>query len=399
MLNDRYLSRYADVLIWGLKTARKERYKKGDIILVRFNLPAIQLAQIIDAKLLKLGMHTIVRLMPTPEMEKNFYSIANTKQLKFQIPGDKEMISSINGGIFLFAPESLTHLSDIDPRKINTFSMARKPFNDILDKREEQGAFAWTLCVVPTNALAKHAGLDVDEYSRQIARACFLNRNAPVDHWRRIYKRANTLKLRLNKLKTRYFHVESASVDLNITPGKDRRWVGISGHNIPSFELFLSPDWRGTSGIYYADQPSYKNGNYVEGVRLEFREGEVVDVKAKKGEAFVKTQITMDKGSNKIGEFSLTDKTFSSINRFMANTLFDENFGGKQGNCHIALGSSYSETYAGNQKTLTETKKTKLGFNDSALHWDLVNTEKKRVTAFGQQHEKLVIYENGKFKI
>ncbi len=89
----------------------------------------------------------------------------------------------------------------------------------------------------------------------------------------------------------------------------------------------------------------------------------------------------MDRGASRLGEFSLTDKRFSKINQFMANTLFDENFGGSWGNCHVALGASYADTYSGDVKSLTKEKKTHLGFNDSALHWDLVNTEKKRVVA------------------
>ena len=82
----------------------------------------------------------------------------------------------------------------------------------------------------------------------------------------------------------------------------------------------------------------------------------------------------------------------------MANTLFDENFGGRYGNCHLALGSSYSETYDGDPAKLTKEKKVRLGFNDSALHWDLVNTEKKRVTAHLVSGKKVVVYENGIFK-
>ena len=68
----------------------------------------------------------------------------------------------------------------------------------------------------------------------------------------------------------------------------------------------------------------------------------------------------MDKGANKVGEFSLTDIRFSKIDRFMANTLFDENYGGKYGNCHIAVGSSYSDTYDGDPAKLTKEKKREL---------------------------------------
>jgi len=105
----------------------------------------------------------------------------------------------------------------------------------------------------------------------------------------------------------------------------------------------------------------------------------------------------MDKGANKVGEFSLTDKTFSKISRFMANTLYDENYGGKFGNCHIALGASYSDTYRGDPSRLTKEIKKELGFNDSALHWDIVNTQKKRVTAHLSNGKTCVIYDNGSF--
>jgi len=105
----------------------------------------------------------------------------------------------------------------------------------------------------------------------------------------------------------------------------------------------------------------------------------------------------MDAGACRVGEFSLTDIRFSKIDRFMADTLYDENYGGACGNCHIAVGSSYSDTYDGNPAGLTKERKEKLGFNDSALHWDLVNTEDKTVTALLRDGKKSVIYEKGKF--
>ena len=144
--------------------------------------------------------------------------------------------------------------------------------------------------------------------------------------------------------------------------------------------------------------PSFRSGNYVEDVRLEFSKGSVIKVEAKKGKDFTAKQVKMDNGASKVGEFSLTDKRFSRIDRFMADTLFDENFGGKEGNCHLALGSSYSDTYNGNPADLTKKLKEKLGFNDSALHWDIVNTEKKTVTAELVNGKKTVIYENGMFR-
>ncbi len=397
MFTEKQLQKYADVLLWGLNTARTGRYKKQDVILLRYDLPAVRLAEILFEKLIRAGRNPVHRMVITSDMERNFYTLANNKQLIFEPKGDRELVKSLNGNIYLHAPESITHLSGVDPRKIGKTAVARKPIRDILEKREEKGMFGWTLCVFPTKDLAKHAKLSMKEYTNQIVKACFLNSASPVDQWQKIYKRAQSIKKWLNSIRAETFHIESRNMDLEITPGEKRRWLGISGHNIPSFELFLSPDWRGTRGVYYANQPSYRSGNYVKGVRIEFKKGSAVKIEAKTGENFVKKQLAMDKGADKLGEFSLTDKRFSKIDKFMANTLFDENYGGKYGNCHVALGASYSDTFNGKTSLLTKKRKEQLGFNDSALHWDIVNTEKKRVTARLKSGKKIVIYENGKF--
>ena len=397
MLTEKQLDRYADVLLWGLKTARTGRLKKSEFFLIRFGLPALRLAEILHAKLLDLGMNPIMRMDLTSIMERNFYELANRNQLVTPLPGDKELYRNLNGSIFLHAPESITHLSHIDPKKIGRFLLSRKYLRDIIDRRDAKGLFSWTLCMVPTPELAKQAKMGLKAYSNQVVNACFLNRRSPLDEWRRIYKKAQVIKKWLNQMQVKKFHIESKNVDLYITPGSKRKWIGISGHNIPSFELFLSPDWRGTEGRYYADQPSFRSGNYVEGVQLTFKKGRAVEIKAQTGQKFVQKQLTMDQGACRLGEFSLTDKRFSRINKFMANTLYDENFGGRFGNCHVALGSSYADTYDGNPARLTKTRKTQLGFNDSALHWDLVNTEKKRVVAYLAGGQRITVYENGVF--
>ena len=397
MFTDRQLDNYAEVLLWGIKTARDGQYKKNDIILVRYDLAALKLAEILQNKILEQGMHPLLRLSATSTMELTFYALANPAQLVFQAPGDRELCEHLNGSIYLHAPESLTHLSVIDPRKIGKAAVARKPLRDILTRREEKGLFGWTLCSLPTPAQAQHAGLSLKDYTSQITKACYLHTAHPVREWETILKKAAAIKKWLNSMQVAAYHVESDRIDLMLTPGQQRRWVGVSGHNIPSFELFLSPDWRGTQGVYYANQPSFHNGNYVEGVRLEFKKGAAIKMQARKGANFVKKQLAMDTGANKVGEFSLTDTRFSKIDRFMANTLYDENYGGRYGNCHLAVGSSYTDTYAGNPARLTREIKAQLGFNDSALHWDLINTEEKRVTAQLKSGKKLVIYEKGKF--
>jgi aminopeptidase len=397
MLTQVQLEKYADVLLWGLKTARANVFEKEDIVLIKYHQLAIPLAEILFQRILKMGMHPVQRMLHTPTMERQFFKSANDQQLKFQIPGESELYSKLNGSIFLNAPESLTHLSSIEPEKIGRSLVSQKYLRDITNHRESMGSLSWTLCIYPTQALADAAGITMDRYCRQITKACFLDEPDPVSKWEEIFHNAGQIKEWLNSLDLKYIKVESEHIDLKITLGDHRKWVGISGRNIPSFEIFTSPDWRGTHGVYFADQPSYRNGNYVKNVRLEFNHGILVDVSADQGQAFLKKQLVLDDGAGKIGEFSLTDQRFSRIDQFMANTLFDENFGGAHGNCHLAMGSSYENTFSQDRAKLTHEQKIALGFNDSALHWDLVNTQNKRVIATLSSGKSVTIYDNGKF--
>ncbi len=398
MLTERQLENYAEVLGWGLTTARGHRFRKQEIVQIRFHAGAIRLAEILYRNLIQAGVNPVLRLAGTPEMERQFYRLAAPAQLAFIPPGEERLMQRLNGGIYLHAPDCLTHLQAADPCKLARTAISQKPLRAILEQREARGEYGWTLCVLPTAELARRAGLTLRDYTRQVVKACFLDSPCPVVRWVEIHRRAAEIKAWLDRMQVKAFHVESAGVDLELVLGERRRWAGISGRNIPSFELFVSPDGRGTRGRFFADQPSFRSGNIVRGVRLEFYRGRVVRATAEEGEAFLNRQIAMDAGAGRVGEFSLTDKRFSRINRFMANTLYDENYGGPFGNCHIALGSSYATTYAGPAHRLSAELRKRLGFNDSALHWDFVNTEKKRVSAILVDGSRQVVYEDGRFQ-
>jgi aminopeptidase len=399
MFTEENFEKYADVLLWGLQTAKKAPLKKNDIVLIQYDLAAVRLMEMLYERLLDLDVKPVQRMIMTSDMELSFYQKANHGQLTFITPGERELYENLNGRIYLHASQSLTHLKDIDSVRISKTILSRKPLKDILDHREERRKYSWTLCIVPSEEIARQAKMTLKQYTAQVIKACYLDKDNPVGEWQRMIEEMTPIKKRLSSLKVKYYQMESANLDLRITPGEKRKWVGISGHNIPSFEIFISPDWRGTEGVYFANLPSFRNGNYIEDIRITFAKGRAVNVEAKQGEEFARKQFAMDAGACQVGEFSLTDKRFSRIDRFMAETLFDENFGGKNGNCHIALGSSFSDTYSGNQSQLTPEVKKKMGFNNSAMHWDLVNTEAKTVTAHLTNGKSMVIYEGGIFKI
>jgi len=397
MYSKEQLEKYADVLIWGLKTSRPE-FAKYDAVLVRCDLEGRELGEVVHRKLVKAGINVIFRFGISPRLERDFYEFSDEDQRAFVPAGDKEFFSALNGNIFIHAPASLTNLKGIDTKRQSQVAIARKPLRDLMTKNEEHGKFGWTLCTYPTVELARQAKLSVKEYAAQIAKACFLGEKDPAKKWAGIYKNSMAIKKWLKGLNIDTLRTESRSMDFEIKLGEMRRFLGVSGHNIPSFEIFTSPDRRGTRGVYFANLPAFRGGNYVEAIRLEFKDGRAVKIAAKRGEEYVKKIMATDPGASQLGEYSLTDKRFSKIDRFMADTLFDENHGGKHGNCHVAIGDSYSDTYSGDVSTLTKEKKEKLGYNSSAVHWDLINTEDKKVTATLKSGRKVTIYEKGQFK-
>ncbi|MCL2887888.1 MAG: aminopeptidase [Elusimicrobia bacterium] len=398
MFTQTELEKYAQILVWALREARTREFKKYDTVLVNYDIAALDLAEKVYEILLKERLNPVLQAQSSENSAKSFYSLSDDAQLKFTPQWFEQLHKSVNGLISIRAPQSLTHLKDIEPKKIALSALSKKPFRDILNAREAAGEFGWTLCSYPTQALADGAKMTAADYAGQIKKACYLKVQNPVKKWREIYKDMNEIAAWLYGLKIDTINTRTKSMDLTVKLGDKRKFLCARGCNIPSFEIFTSPDWRGTNGTYYANMQALRSGNIVEDIRIEFKDGRVVKSGAGKGENYLKKMLEMDKGAAQVGEYSLTDKRFSKIDRFMADTLFDENFGGLHGNCHIALGSSYADTYTGNVARLTKEKKTALGYNDSSLHWDIINTEDKVVKAKLKNGKIVTIYEKGQFK-
>jgi len=83
MLSETHLENYADVLWWGLTTARRKRFRKNDIVQIRFHTAAVRLAEILYRKLIERGLNPVVRLMLTADMERSFYRMSSERQIVF----------------------------------------------------------------------------------------------------------------------------------------------------------------------------------------------------------------------------------------------------------------------------------------------------------------------------
>jgi len=79
MLNKEQIEKYADVMVWGMMEARTGRFKKGDIVHIRFDISAVELAEAIHRKLMSRGINVIVKCLSSETIEYDFYNISKWK--------------------------------------------------------------------------------------------------------------------------------------------------------------------------------------------------------------------------------------------------------------------------------------------------------------------------------
>jgi aminopeptidase len=315
----------------------------------------------------------------------------------FASPYWKGIVEATDHICFILSEPDIHYLEGIPSAKISRMNSARAPYMKMREKKEQEGKLSWSLCLYGTQSMADEAGLSLEAYWEQIIEACYLREEDPVARWKSVQKEIETIKDKLDALAIDTVHIKGDDVDLQIKIGENRKWLSGGGKNIPSFEIFTSPDWRGTNGFIRFNQPLYYSGKRIAGVSLKFENGIVTEASATENEDALKEMIAQE-NADKVGEFSLTDRRHSRITKFMANTLFDENMGGEFGNTHIALGNAYKDTFTGDMAKVTEEQWVEMGYNSCPkVHTDIISTSDRTVTATLKDGTEKVIYRKGQF--
>jgi aminopeptidase len=396
MYTPKILKKYAEVLIHFALWSGKGVQEK-DVVMLSVSESAKPMILPLQQVVLEKGAYPMIHFIPEG-ISKSYFEAANEDQLKFQ--PEKyllERVNTVTHFVSIISTNDKFELQGVDPSKIMTAQKSLKFYMDARNKKENENKLTWTLGLFGTEAMAKEAGMTLEEYWEQIIKGCYLDFEDPVAKWQEVFENIKKTQDWLNSLKIDYLKIKGQDVDLKVKIGPHRKWLGGSGRNIPSFELFITPDWRGTEGYISFNQPLYRYGNRITGIELEFKDGKVVSANAKTNKKLLEDMIRVE-GADKLGEFSLTDKRLSRITKFMAETLFDENMGGEFGNIHVALGSGYKDSYTGDPSALSKSDWEKIGFNDSAIHTDIISTTNRKVIAILESGEEMVIYENGRFQ-
>jgi len=344
--------------------------KGGDQVLLRATTLAQPLIRTCYLEVLKRGAHPLVRLSFEGQ-NYLFYRYAREEQLSFVSEIDRGTARTVNGLIAILSEPNTKELTNVDPSKVAIARAAQREIRDTLDERELKGEFAWVLAPYPTQAFAQDAEMSLLEYEEFLFAACGVDQEDPVAYWKEVSTRQEWVRERLHGVRELRYMGPDTDLTLSV---EGRKWINCDGkRNMPDGEVFTSPVGASVEGFIYFDYPACYSGVEVQGVRLTFREGRIVEARADKGEDFLNKLLDTDEGARYLGEvaFGLNH----NIKRFTKNILFDEKIGGT---IHMAAGAAYPETG---------------GTNRSGLHWDFIKgMDLGEVYADGE-----LIYKGGRF--
>ena len=402
-LNDDLLKKYAQVMVhYALNNGHG--INKGDTVYLVAQECAKDLFIAIAKEVYEAGGNLITQYSPDnirqSSLTRFLLQNGTDEQVSFfSAPYWQGIADSADHILFIIAEPDIHVFEGLSSFKISMMNSAKAPWFQMREKKEQEGKLSWSLCLYGTQSMADEAGLTLDEYWAQIIEACYLSEADPVGKWKQVQGEIEEIKNKLDALQIENLHIKGNDINLEIRLGKHRKWLSGGGKNIPSFEIFTSPDWRGTNGHITFNQPLYYSGKRIAGVHLQFKDGIVVTSSATENEDALKEMISQE-NADKVGEYSLTDKRHSRITKFMATTLFDENIGGEFGNTHIALGNAYKDTFTGDMSKVSEEEWRDMGYNSCPkVHTDIVSTANRTVTATLADNSEKIIYKDGMFVI
>jgi aminopeptidase len=322
--------------------------KPREVFAVNATTAAEPLVEALHEELLRKGAWPLVRMTPDGSADAVF-RCGQDHHLDEVSPAEKAIVKTLAGTAYIYSSRNTRAMTSVNPDLQARMAKASRPLKDQLLKKK------WTLTLFPTEAYAQDAEMSLRDFEDFVYQATFSDEDDPVKAWNALRKKQDKLIGKLEGAET--VRIVGSGTDLTMNIG-GRTFINSPGvHNMPSGEVFTGPVENSVEGVIAYDFPVVNQGREIDGIKLVFRGGEVVEASATKNEDFLLKMLDMDPGARRLGELGIG--TNFKIQRFIKNILFDEKIGGT---VHLALGASYPETG---------------GKNKSGLHWDMIKDLRK----------------------
>ncbi|SBF32247.1 aminopeptidase PepS [Staphylococcus aureus] len=299
-------------------------------------------------------------------------------------------------------------MDGIDSQKLQAFQQQNaRAFKGYMES-VQKNQFPWVVAAFPSKAWAKrvYPELSVEEAYIKFIDEVFdivrIDGNDPVENWRQHIANLSVYAQKLQQKNYHALHYVSEGTDLTVGLAKNHIWEDATSYvngkeqafiaNIPTEEVFTAPDRNRVDGYVTNKLPLSYNGTIIDQFKLMFKDGEIIDFSAEKGEAVLKDLINTDEGSRRLGEVALVpdDSPISNRNTIFYNTLFDENAA-----CHLAIGSAYAFNIEGGTEMTVE-EKIASGLNDSNVHVDfMIGSIDLTIYGIFEDGSKELVFENG----
>ncbi len=240
------------------------------------------------------------------------------------------------------------------------------------------GLCNWTIVAYPNEGWARtvFGEPDVERLWDAVGTAVRLDEPDPVTAWREHIARLEQRAASLNERRFDHLRYRGPGTDLTIGLHPDSDWLAALDEsrgiehvaNMPTEEVFTTPDARRCEGTVRSTLPLQIQGNIVRGLEVRFEDGRVVEIHAESGEEVIRTHAATDDGAARLGEVALVDGN-SRVGRtglVFYDTLFDEN-----ASSHIALGASIVQAVPGASEQTAEERHAR-GINHSSIHTDFM---------------------------
>jgi aminopeptidase len=237
----------------------------------------------------------------------------------------------------------------------------------------------WTIVSSPNEGWAERVlgEPDVERLWEAVAYTVRLDEPDPVAAWEEHRERLDDRAARLNARAFDAIRFNGPGTDLTVglLPISRFRsgtittsWGRRHFPNMPTEEVFTTPDCRRTEGTVRSTRPLPLLGTVVEGLELTFENGKAVDVRASAGADAVRAQLELDEGAPFLGEVALVDRSsrVGQTGLVFHDVLFDEN-----ATCHIAYGAGLDFALEGEQPEDPAERRAR-GISHSLVHTDFM---------------------------
>ena len=374
----------------------------GQTVILSGKLGQEPLVRAITAAAYQAGAHQVEVNYADPYVHLARLQYAPEESLGQVIPWVRQrpgQLAEMQGAmISLSGPAAPGLLDDIDPGRIGRDTVALAEWMEVIAAK----AVNWTIVPGPSEPWARlvHPDLEpaaaYDRLWEQVARICRLDEDDPLQAW---WDRSAELaqaagNLDAARLDSLHFSGPGTDLTVGLLPGV--RWNGGRFQtawdrehipNLPTEEVFTSPDPERTQGTVTSTKPLLVSGREVKGLKVRFEGGRAVQIEADEGAPLLRELVARDADANRLGEVALVDGSgrVGPSGSIFHDTLLDENAAS-----HIALGAGFTH--------LADDEQTAARVNVSAVHTDfMVGGPDVRVTGRTQDGRELEVLTEGRW--